>query len=51
MNDKEFQVYEAVVRWVMHDILNRRDAFPDLMAHVRLPLLPRDYLTDKVNIY
>ncbi|VIO90663.1 Ring canal kelch protein, putative [Brugia malayi] len=45
----EDKVYEAVVRWVMHDILNRRDAFPDLMAHVRLPLLPRDYLTDKVD--
>uniref|UniRef100_A0A1I8EX64 BTB domain-containing protein n=1 Tax=Wuchereria bancrofti TaxID=6293 RepID=A0A1I8EX64_WUCBA len=45
----EDKVYEAVVRWVTHDILNRRDAFPDLMAHVRLPLLPRDYLTDKVD--
>ncbi|VDO58021.1 unnamed protein product [Onchocerca flexuosa] len=45
----EDKVYEAVVRWVMHDLLNRKDAFPDLLAHVRLPLLSRDYLTDKVD--
>ncbi|CAG9534532.1 unnamed protein product [Cercopithifilaria johnstoni] len=45
----EDKVYEAVIRWVMHDLLNRRDAFPELLAHVRLSLLSRDYLTDKVD--
>ncbi|VDN20387.1 unnamed protein product [Gongylonema pulchrum] len=45
----EHKVYEAVVRWIMHDCKNRSRAYPELLAHVRLPLLSSDYLTDKVD--
>ncbi|VDN01091.1 unnamed protein product [Thelazia callipaeda] len=45
----EDKVYEAVVRWVMHDLENRKSAFPEILSHVRLSLLPRDYLTDRVD--
>ncbi len=43
------QVFEAVVSWVNNNPINRRDYMPGLVEHVRLPLLSRDYLVQRVE--
>ena len=44
-----FQVFEAVVTWVNHDPEHRQDCLAQLMEHVRLPLLSREYLVSRVE--
>lgn len=39
-----FKVFEAVIAWVNHDKDVRQEFMARLMEHVRLPLLPREYL-------
>ena len=43
------QVFESVVAWVNHDPPNRHDYMPGLVEHVRLPLLSRDFLVQRVE--
>jgi len=44
------QVFEAVVAWTNHDkSACRRDCIAQLMQHVRLPLLSRDFLVQRVE--
>ena len=43
------QVFEAVVTWVNHDPGHRQDCLAQLMEHVRLPLLSREYLVSRVE--
>lgn len=38
------QVFESVIKWVNHDLDLRKDFLPDLMEHVRLPLINLDTL-------
>lgn len=38
--DSEFQVFQAALRWINHDILARRQYVFDILKNVRLPLLP-----------
>ncbi|XP_071808405.1 kelch-like protein 3 [Asterias amurensis] len=45
----EEEVFEAVVGWVNNDPQNRCDYTPRLIEHVRLPLLSRDYLVQRVE--
>ncbi|GAA29188.2 kelch-like protein 3 [Clonorchis sinensis] len=40
----EDRVFEAVLRWVAHDVEQRQAAAPSLCSRVRFSLLPRDYL-------
>ncbi|XP_036089875.1 kelch-like protein 2 isoform X4 [Rousettus aegyptiacus] len=40
----EEKVFEAVIAWVNHDKDVRQEFMARLMEHVRLPLLPREYL-------
>ncbi|VDP70209.1 unnamed protein product [Echinostoma caproni] len=40
----EDQVFEAVLRWIAHDVANRQEAARSLCGRVRFSLLPRDYL-------
>ncbi|XP_016661407.1 ring canal kelch homolog [Acyrthosiphon pisum] len=35
----EDKVFECVIKWVKHDLNLRKDFMPELMEHVRLPLL------------
>ncbi|XP_060870638.1 ring canal kelch homolog isoform X2 [Metopolophium dirhodum] len=35
----EEKVFECVIKWVKHDLNQRKDFLPELMEHVRLPLL------------
>lgn len=45
----EYKLFELVLKWVSH-LPEEREAFvPDLMRHVRLPLLSGEELVDKVS--
>ncbi|XP_043924914.1 kelch-like protein 3 isoform X2 [Protopterus annectens] len=45
----EEKVFEAVISWINYDKEARLDHMAKLMEHVRLPLLPRDYLVQRVE--
>lgn len=45
----EEKVFEAVIAWVNHDKDVRQEFMARLMEHVRLPLLPREYLVQRVE--
>ncbi|XP_039629856.1 kelch-like protein 3 isoform X2 [Polypterus senegalus] len=45
----EEKVFEAVISWIKYDQEARLEYMPRLMEHVRLPLLPRDYLVQTVE--
>lgn len=47
--DEESQAYEAVMKWIKHDVENRREHLTQLMACVRLPLLSMSYLMETVE--
>ncbi|KAI1883001.1 hypothetical protein AGOR_G00240730 [Albula goreensis] len=46
---KEEMVFEAVMRWVYHDVEGRRPMLKDLLHHVRLPLLHPNYFVQTVE--
>ncbi|KAL4084260.1 hypothetical protein QTP88_028085 [Uroleucon formosanum] len=35
----EEKVFESIIKWVRHDLEQRKDFLPELMEHIRLPLL------------
>lgn len=37
--DSEFQVFQAAIRWITYDIVQRRRYVFEILKHVRLPLL------------
>ncbi len=45
----EEQVYSAVLQWVYCDLDSRRDAFPSIMSHVRLPFVSSQFLSGSVE--
>ncbi|KAG5849451.1 kelch-like protein 2 isoform X1 [Anguilla anguilla] len=45
----EEKVFEAVIAWVTHDKDVRQEHMARLMEHVRLPLLSREYLVQRVE--
>lgn len=45
----EERVYEAVIAWILHDVAARQQHLAALMEHVRLPLLPQEYLVSRVE--
>lgn len=47
--DREEQVFESVIKWVKHDIVNRKKLLAEVLKHVRLPLLERSYLVSRVG--
>ncbi|XP_074096032.1 kelch-like protein 18 [Cotesia typhae] len=44
----ESQVFEAVIRWIKHNVEERLILLPKLLILVRLPLLSPEYLVDHV---
>jgi len=46
----EEKVYEAVIRWIYYNENSRHQYLAELMQHVRLPLLSRDYLVEQVEM-
>ncbi|XP_069055369.1 kelch-like protein 3 isoform X3 [Pleurodeles waltl] len=45
----EEKVFEAVISWIHYEKDTRLEHMAKLMEHVRLPLLPRDYLVQTVE--
>nr|XP_009862126.1 kelch-like protein 3 [Ciona intestinalis] len=45
----EEMVFEAVIGWVRSDLVSRSQYMPILLEHVRLPLMPSDYLVERVD--
>eukprot|EP00102_Acyrthosiphon_pisum_P021046 XP_016658256.1 PREDICTED: ring canal kelch homolog [Acyrthosiphon pisum] len=44
----EEKVYECVFKWVNHELGFRKDFFPELMEHVRLSLISKQYILKNV---
>eukprot|EP00102_Acyrthosiphon_pisum_P018905 XP_016656115.1 PREDICTED: kelch-like protein 2 isoform X2 [Acyrthosiphon pisum] len=44
----EEKVFECVTNWVEHELDNRKIFFSELMEHVRLPLISKQYILEKV---
>ena len=44
----ETQVFEAFQKWICHDKIERLQNAKSLITQVRLPLLPKHYLTENV---
>ncbi|KAI8499884.1 Kelch-like protein 8 [Branchiostoma belcheri] len=47
--DAEEQVYEAVMKWVKHDIATRKQHVSDIFRHVRFPMLQPSFLMSAVE--
>ena len=45
----EEPVYQSVINWVKHEEESRTDLLPQLLQHVRLPILTAKFLTDVVD--
>ncbi|XP_071828759.1 kelch-like protein 2 [Apostichopus japonicus] len=45
----EKEVFEAIISWVRQDVTNRYDYTHQLLEHVRLMLLPSEYLITRVQ--
>jgi kelch-like protein 20 len=46
----EEQVFESVMRWVGHNVDERKEHLPSVLQYVRLPLLDRSYLVSRVGM-
>lgn len=44
----EEKVFESVIRWVRHELDSRKYILPQLMEHVRLSLISKNYILKKV---
>ncbi|XP_072584634.1 kelch-like protein 3 isoform X7 [Vulpes vulpes] len=49
VTEENVQVFEAVISWINYEKETRLEHMAKLMEHVRLPLLPRDYLVQTVE--
>ncbi|XP_062494026.1 kelch-like protein 3 isoform X4 [Pezoporus occidentalis] len=49
VTEENVQVFEAVISWINYEKESRLEHMAKLMEHVRLPLLPRDYLVQTVE--
>ena len=47
--DCEEQIFESIMKWVNHDIENRKHNFKELVSYVRFPLISPYYLMDHVE--
>lgn len=47
--DTESQVFQAALRWIKHDVVQRRQYVFDILAHVRLALVPIGLIDQAVN--
>lgn len=46
----EEQVFESVMKWLKHDVANRKQHLASVLQYVRLPLLDRSYLVSQVGM-
>ena len=47
--NSEREVYDSVLKWARHDIASRKHLLTSLLRHVRMPLLPVNYLLQEVD--
>lgn len=47
----EEHVFEALIKWINHDIDGRKFDFPSLLKHVRLTHMKQEYFDDRVATY
>ena len=45
----EEPVFEAVIEWVSHVAEKREASLPQLLQHVRMPLLSAKFITDVID--
>ena len=46
--NSESQAFEALQKWTTHNRIERLQNIKSLISQIRLPLLPKQYLTEKV---
>ena len=46
----EEEVYEAVMSWVKHDLNNRVKQLPNIIRFVRMPLISKHYLLNRIDV-
>ena len=46
----EEEVYEAVMSWVKHDLNNRVKQLPNIIPFVRMPLVSKHYLLNRIDV-
>ena len=44
----EEQIFSCVLSWINHDYETRKSSVADILRHIRLPLLPPQFLVDEV---
>lgn len=47
--DTESQVFQAALRWIKHDVVQRRQYVFDILSHIRLALVPVKLIDQAVN--
>uniref|UniRef100_T1J1X5 Kelch-like protein diablo n=1 Tax=Strigamia maritima TaxID=126957 RepID=T1J1X5_STRMM len=47
--DEESQVYEAAIKWIFGDLVNRRKHLYQILQDVRLTLIPDEYLKTQIT--
>ena len=47
--EREEEVYQALLKWVKHDEVNRASDFPELLSHLRGKSLPKGFLTSEMT--
>ncbi|KAL0167059.1 hypothetical protein M9458_038903, partial [Cirrhinus mrigala] len=45
----EDQIYDAAVRWLKYDVLNRQQYIVDILGKVRFPLVSKNFLSKTVQ--
>lgn len=47
--DTESQVFQAALRWIKHDVVQRRQYVFDILSHIRLALVPVRLIDQAIN--
>lgn len=47
--DTETQVFQAALRWIKHDVVQRRQYVFDILSHIRLTLVPVQLIDQAIN--
>lgn len=47
--DTESQVFQAALRWIQHDVVQRRQFVFDILSHIRLALVPVQLIDCAIN--
>ncbi|XP_039267392.2 kelch-like protein 26 isoform X2 [Styela clava] len=48
-SESEYQIFEAIRKWVNHDLVNRKAEVNEVMANVRIPLISDQHLINDIS--